>query len=162
MSARANLESAKLNVSYTKIIAPADGVIVERKVDVGQTVQASMSAPSFFVLSTPLDKLKLTASVDEAEIGKIRPGMEVRFTVDAYGQQPFTGTVDAVRLNATNSNNVVTYPVWITVPNPRSELRPSMTASLRIIISTASGRGPHAEHGAALPAERPTSTRRSA
>jgi len=139
VSANANLQSALLNVSYTKIVAPADGVIVERKVDVGQTVQASMQTPSFFVLSTPLEELKLTASVDEAEIGKIRPGMEVRFTVDAYGlQQVFPGQVEAVRLNATNSNNVVTYPVWITVPNPELKLRPAMTASLRIILSTAS------------------------
>jgi len=138
VSANANLESARLNVSYTQIKAPADGVIVERRVDVGQTVQASMQTPSFFVLSTPLEELKLTASVDEAEIGKIRPGMEVRFTVDAYGQKPFFGQVENVRLNATNSNNVVTYPVWITVPNPNLELRPAMTATLRIILSTAS------------------------
>ena len=137
IQADANLQSAQLNVSYTKIKAPDDGVIVERKVDVGQTVQASMQTPSFFVLSTPLEKLKLTASVDEAEIGKIRPGQEVRFTVDAYGQQPFYGQVDAVRLNATNSNNVVTYPVWISVPNPDLKLRPYMTASLRIVLSTA-------------------------
>lgn len=138
VQARANLESAKLNVSYTRITAPADGVIVERKVDVGQTVQSSMQVASFFVLATPLDNLKLTADVDEADIGKVRPGMEVRFTVDTYGQQQFRGTVDTVRLNATTTNNVVTYPVWITVPNPGLKLRPSMTASLRVILSTAS------------------------
>ncbi len=137
VSAEASLNSAKLNVSYTKIIAPADGVVVERRVDVGQTVQASMSTPSFFVLATPLESLKLTAGVDEADIGKIRPGMEVRFKVDAYGQKTFYGVVEAVRLNATNSNNVVTYPVWITVPNPRLELRPSMTANINIVLSTA-------------------------
>jgi HlyD family secretion protein len=136
VSARANLEAAKLNVSYTRIVAPADGVIVERKVDVGQTVQSSMQVASFFVLSTPLESLKLTAEVDESAIGEVRPGMDVRFTVDAYGQQQFRGTVDAVRLNATTTNNVVTYPVWITVPNPDLKLRPSMTASLRIIVST--------------------------
>jgi HlyD family secretion protein len=137
VQAEANLSSAKLNVSYTKIYAPADGVVVERRVDRGQTVQASMTTPSFFVLSTPLQNLKLTALVDEAEIGRIRPGMEVRFTVDAYGRKEFRGTVDAVRLNASVNNNVVTYPVWITVPNPELELRPSMTANLRIVISTA-------------------------
>ncbi len=137
VSARANLEAAKLNVSYTKIVAPADGVIVERKVDVGQTVQSSMQVASFFVLSTPLDNLRLTADVDEADIGRVRPGMDVRFTVDAYGKQQFHGTVDTVRLNATSNNSVVTYPVWITVPNPDLKLRPSMTANLRIILSTA-------------------------
>jgi HlyD family secretion protein len=132
-----DLEQAELNVTYTNIIAPDDGVVVERRVDVGQTVQASMTTPQFFVLAKPLVNLRLTAQVDEAEIGRIRPGMEVRFTVEAYGQKPFTGYVDAVRLNAAVANNVVTYPVWIRVPNPQLELRPSMTASLRIIISTA-------------------------
>ena len=137
VQADANLASAKLNVSYTKIYAPADGVVIERRVDRGQTVQASMTAPSFFVLSTPLTELKLTALVDEAEIGRIRRGMEVRFTVDAYGRREFLGTVDAVRLNASTNNNVVTYPVWITVPNDDLTLRPSLTANLRIVISTA-------------------------
>ena len=137
VQADANLSSAKLNVSYTKIYAPADGVVIERRVDRGQTVQASMTAPSFFVLATPLSELKLTALVDEAEIGRIRRGMEVRFTVDAYGRREFTGTVDAVRLNASTTNNVVTYPVWITVPNDDLTLRPSLTANLRIVISTA-------------------------
>jgi HlyD family secretion protein len=137
ISNRANLNAAELNVKYTKIIAPADGVIVERRVDVGQAVQASMSTPSFFIMSTPLDTLKLTANVDESEIGKIRTGMEVRFRVDSYGQKQFKGVVEAVRLNATSTNNVVTYPVWITVDNPQLELRPSMTATLNIVISTA-------------------------
>jgi HlyD family secretion protein len=137
VQARANLEAAKMNVSYTRIVAPADAVVLERRVDRGQTVQASMSTPSFFVLATPLTNLKLTALVDEAEIGRIRPGMEVRFTVDAYGRREFLGTVNAVRLNASVNNNVVTYPVWIDVPNSDLTLRPAMTASLRIVISTA-------------------------
>jgi hypothetical protein len=137
VQAQADLNQAELNVSYTKIKAPADGVVVERRVDVGQTVQASMTTPQFFVLAKPLENLRLTALVDEADIGRIRPGMEVRFTVEAYGQQNFTGYVDAVRLNASVNNNVVTYPVWISVPNPDLRLRPSMTASLKIILSTA-------------------------
>ena len=137
ISVEQQLAQAKLNVSYTKIISPADAVVVERRVDVGQTVQASMTTPSFFALSTPLDNLRLTAGVDEAEIGKIRPGMPVTFQVDAYGQKQFQGTVEAVRLNATNQNNVITYPVWISVPNERLELRPAMTASIKIILSMA-------------------------
>jgi HlyD family secretion protein len=137
IQATADLSQAELNVSYTKIYAPIDGVIVERKVDKGQTVQSSMTTPSFFVLATDLTSLKLTAGVDESEIGKIRPDMPVMFTVDAYGQTPFYGTVNAVRLNATNNQNVVTYPVWIDVPNPDLRLRPSMTAQVKIIISTA-------------------------
>jgi HlyD family secretion protein len=97
-----------------------------------------MTAPSFFVLATPLTQLKLTALVDEAEIGRIRSGMEVRFSVDAFGRREFKGTVNAVRLNAQTTNNVVTYPVWIDVPNEDLTLRPSLTASnLRIVISTA-------------------------
>ena len=137
VQAQADLNQAQMNVSYTKIKAPADGVVVERRVDVGQTVQASMTTPQFFVLAKPLENLRLTALVDEADIGRIRPGMEVRFTVEAYGQKNFTGYVDAVRLNATVNNNVVTYPVWISVPNPDLQLRPSMTASLKIILSIA-------------------------
>ena len=139
VSARASLAAAELNVEYCKIIAPADGVVVERRVDKGQTVQASMTSPSFFIMNTPLENLKLTANVDEAEIGKIRTGMEVRFKIDSYPGQTFTGTVEAVRLNATNNNNVVTYPVWINVPNAELKLRPFMTAALSIVLSEAQG-----------------------
>jgi HlyD family secretion protein len=137
IQARADLTQAELNVSYTKIISPIDGVVVDRRVDRGQTVQASLNTPSFFILATPLQNLKLTAGVDEADVGKLRTGMEVTFTVDAYGQTQFRGVVDAVRLNASVQNNVVTYPVWINVPNPDLRLRPSMTANIKIIVNTA-------------------------
>src|SRR5688572_11865060 len=115
---QASLNQAKLNVSYTKIYAPIDGVIVNRVVDKGQFVQASMTAPNFFTIATDLTTMKLSAGVDEAEIGKIRPGMPVTFTVDAYMPTQFSGVVEQVRLNATTQQNVVTYPVWISVPNP--------------------------------------------
>jgi HlyD family secretion protein len=137
VQARHNLASAMLNVDYTKIYAPDDGVVLERRVDVGQTVQASTTTPQFFILVKPLQNLRLTAQVDEAEIGRIRPGMEVRFIVEAYGQETFYGSVDTVRMNALTQNNVVTYPVWIRVPNADLRLRPSMTANPRIVISTA-------------------------
>lgn len=137
VQARANLSQAELNVSYTKIKSPIDGVVVNRIVDIGQTVQASMNTPQFFTIATDLRNLKLTAMVDESEIGKVRKGADVQFTVDAYQGQTFTGTVDAVRLNATTSSNVVTYPVWINAPNPDLRLRPSLTANIRIIVSTA-------------------------
>jgi HlyD family secretion protein len=130
----ASLDQAKLNVSYTKIYAPIDGVIVDRRVDKGQFVQSSMTAPQFFTIATDMRQMRLSAGVDEAEIGKIQRGMDVTFRVDAYGQQRFRGTVEQVRLNATNSQNVVTYPVWISVQNPDFRLRPSMTANLEIII----------------------------
>ena len=96
-----------------------------------------MTTPQFFTIATDLTTLKLSASVDEADIGYIRRGMRVAFTVDSYQGQTFYGTVDAVRLNAQTQNNVVTYPVWINVQNPDLKLRPSMTASLRIIVDQA-------------------------
>jgi len=136
VSQRKNLEQAQLNVSYTKIYSPIDGVVVQRLVDVGQAVQSSTTTPQFFTLATDLRELKLTGGVDEADIGKIRPGQEVVFTVDAYDQEEFYGVVNSVRLNATTQSNVVTYPVWIDAPNPDLKLRPSMTANLKIIIST--------------------------
>ena len=104
---------------------------------VGQTVQSSMSVASFFVIVTPLQQLRLTAGVDEADIGRVRAGMPVEFLVETYGQTKFYGEVDAVRMNATNQNNVVTYPVWIKVENQDLRLRPSLTASAKIIISRA-------------------------
>ncbi|HYN05863.1 MAG TPA: efflux RND transporter periplasmic adaptor subunit [Vicinamibacterales bacterium] len=138
VQSEANLRQAKLNVSYTTIVSPIDGVVVERRVDRGQTVQSSTNAPTFFILATDLRTLRLSAGVDEADIGRVEVGQRVVFRVDAYGGQEFEGTVDTVRLNATNTNNVVTYPVWIKVPNPELKLRPSMTATLRVIIQTAS------------------------
>jgi len=133
----ANLDQAELNVSYTKVYAPIDGVVVNRLVDVGQFVQASMNSPQFFTIATDLRDLKLSAGVDEAEIGKIQRGMAVNFTVDTYPNTTFTGTVEQVRLNATTQSNVVTYPVWINVRNPDLRLRPYLTANVDIIVRTA-------------------------
>jgi HlyD family secretion protein len=137
VQAEAQLNQAKLNVSYCTIKAPIDGVIVDRRVDVGVTVQSSMTTPQFFTIATDLTTLKLSAGVDEADIGYIRRNMEVTFTVDSYPGVNFVGSVDAVRLNATTNQNVVTYPVWITVQNPDLLLRPSMTANLKIIVDRA-------------------------
>ncbi len=137
VQAQANLHQAELNVSYCTIRSPVDGVVIDRKVDIGQTVQASMTTPQFFTIATDLTTMKLSALVDESDIGSIRRGMAATFTVDAYGQQSFRGTVDSVRLDAQSSNNVVTYPVWITVQNPDLKLLPSMTANLRIIVDRA-------------------------
>ena len=136
VQARASLAQAELNVQYCTIRSPIDGVVVNRAVDVGQTVQSSMNVATFFTIATDLTSLKLTAGVDEADIGKIRPNMNVNFTVDSYPNQTFLGTVNAVRLNATTTNNVVTYPVWIDVPNPDLKLRPSMTAQVKIVVNT--------------------------
>ncbi len=133
----AQLTQAKLNVSYCTIRSPIDGVVVNRFVDVGQTVQASLNAPQFFMIASDLTTLRLAAGVDEADIGRLRRGMSVSFTVDSYRGQTFRGLVDAVRLNAQNQNSVVTYPVWIQVPNADLKLRPSMTANLQILVDTA-------------------------
>jgi HlyD family secretion protein len=136
-TAEANLDQAKLNLNYTTIRSPIDGVVINRLVDVGQTVQSSMNVAQFFTLATDLHSLRLEAIVDEAEIGRIRPGMTAEFTVGSYGDRTFRGSVETVTLNAQTQNNVVTYPVWVTVPNPDLLLRPSMTATVRIFVSTA-------------------------
>lgn len=135
VQAEANLAAARLNITYATIRSPIDGVVVQRRVDRGQTIRASMTAPSFFMLVTPLQLLKLTAWVDEADIGRVRPGMAVQFRVGTYGEDLFDGTVEAVRLNASRSNDVVSYPVWIHVPNDDLRLRPSMTAEVFINVS---------------------------
>jgi multidrug efflux pump subunit AcrA (membrane-fusion protein) len=137
VQARANLAQARLNVSYTEVKSPIDGVVVNRRVDIGQSVQSSMNITPFYDIATDLKNLRLTAGVDEAEIGKIRQGMSVTFQVDTYPNTTFRGTVETVRLNASTQNNVVTYPVWINVPNDDLRLRPSLTATLRVIINTA-------------------------
>ena len=136
VQARANMSQAELNVSYTQVRSPIDGVVVNRLVDVGQSVQSSMNITPFFEIATDLSTLRLTAGVDEADIGKIRPGMSVEFTVDTYQNTTFRGSVENVNLNASTQNNVVTYPVWINVPNPDYRLRPSLTANIRIIVNT--------------------------
>jgi HlyD family secretion protein len=137
VQARANLAAAQLNLGYTKIFSPIDGIVINRRVDIGQAVQASMTTPSFFMLSTPLQVMKLTAQVDEADVGRVRPGMTVRFRVNTFGPELFTGVVEAVRLNAMRANEVVTYPVWIHVPNQDMRLRPGMTATVLIEVSEA-------------------------
>jgi HlyD family secretion protein len=128
----ANLNQAKLNLSYTIIRSPIDGVVVNRMVDEGQAVQSSMNVAQFFILATDLRVLRVNAGIDEAEIGKIQPGMPVTFTVDTYEGTTFNGVVDTVRLNASTQNNVVTYPVWIRVQNDDLRLRPALTATVRI------------------------------
>jgi HlyD family secretion protein len=136
---QSNLDQAKTNLGYTTIKSPINGVVVNRLVDKGSTVQASMSTPQFFVLATDLTHMKLTGGVDESEIGKIHPGQTARFTVDAYQGQTFEGTVNSVRLNAQTQNNVVTYQCVIDVVNPDLKLRPGMTAQIKIQISNAVG-----------------------
>jgi HlyD family secretion protein len=137
VQAQANLDQANLNVQYCTIRSPIDGVVINRVVDIGQTVQASMNTPNFFTLATDLTQLHVEAGVDEADVGKIRRNQDVRFGVDAYQGQIFHGTISSVRLNPTTVSNVVTYTAVIDVKNPDLKLRPGMTANLTIVIETA-------------------------
>lgn len=133
---QAALRQAKTNLGYTKIYSPVDGQVVDRSYDVGQTVAASFSAPTLFTIAQDLTKMQVQASVDQSDIGQVKVGQPVRFTVDAYPDEQFRAAVSQVRLNATVNQNVITYPVIIAVANPDLKLRPSMTADVTIQVST--------------------------
>jgi HlyD family secretion protein len=137
VQARAQLEQAQVNLGHTVITAPIDGVVVARSVDVGQTVAASMQAPTLFVIAGDLSQMQVLASVDESDIGRVRQGQPVSFTVDAYPGETFTGTVSQVRLQPTVDQNVVSYTTVIDVPNRSQKLKPGMTASVSIEIARA-------------------------
>lgn len=133
---QASLKQAKTNLGYTKIYSPIDGQVVDRQYDIGQTVAASFSAPTLFTIAQDLTKMQVQADVDQSDIGRIKVGQPVNFTVDAYPEEPFRGAISQVRLNATVNQNVITYPVIIEVPNPDLRLRPSMTADVTIDVAT--------------------------
>src|SRR5688572_28013074 len=135
VSAEFNLEQARLNVGYATIPSTIDGVVVDRKVDPGMTVQSSQNVATLFTLAEDLTVLKLEGGVDESEIGKVRQGMTVRFGVDAYPNQTFQGQITMVRLNPTIQSNVVTYTTVAEVSNADLRLKPGMTASMRIEVS---------------------------
>jgi HlyD family secretion protein len=130
--AGASLNQAQVNLSHTIIRSPIDGVVIARNVDVGQTVAASMSAPTLYILARDLAEMRVNASIDESDIGEILPGQPVRFRVDAYPNETFTGTVSQVRLQPEVQQNVVSYVTVIDVPNPDLKLKPGMTASVTI------------------------------
>ena len=130
--ARASLRQAQVNLEKTVITSPIDGIVIARNVDVGQTVAASLQAPTLFVIAADLSQMQLKANIDEADLGRIAEGQAVRFTVDAYPGQTFTGTVRQVRLNPVIEQNVVTYAAIITAANPELMLKPGMTASVTV------------------------------
>jgi HlyD family secretion protein len=136
-SAQVALDRARKNLSYTEIYAPIDGVVVERNVDVGQTVAASLSAPQLFLIANDLSQMQILASVDESDIGQIHEGQEVRFTVQAYPNQNFTGTVRQVRLQSATTENVVNYTVVVSVSNAKGTLLPGMTATVEFLTGSA-------------------------
>ena len=136
-SAQIALEKARQNLSYTNIYSPIDGVVVERAMDVGQTVAASLSAPKLFVIANDLSQMQILASVDESDIGKITPGQNVTFSVQSYPERKFIGAVDQVRLNSTTLNNVVSYTAVVRVTNTDGKLLPGMTASVKFVTGSA-------------------------
>lgn len=132
----AALSQTLTNLRYTRISSPIDGIVVDRQYDVGQTVAASFQAPTLFSIAQDLTKMQVQADVDQSDIGRIQVGQIARFTVDAYPDQEFRGRIAQIRLNAQVTQNVVTYPVIIEVPNPDEKLRPKMTANVTIDVST--------------------------
>jgi HlyD family secretion protein len=126
----ATLEISQVNLNYTTIVSPVDGVVISRNVDVGQTVSASLSAPTLFVIAANLKSIQIQASVSEADIGRISEDQRASFTVDAYRDMRFRGKVSQVRLAPTTVQNVVTYTVMINAENPEEKLLPGMTASI--------------------------------
>ena len=134
--AQAGLAQAQTDLNNSKIVAPIDGVVVDRQYDVGQPVAASFQAPTIFTIAQDLTKMQVSADVSESDIGMCKEGQSVRFTVDAYPDQVFHGVISQIRLNATVNQNVVTYPVIIGVSNPDLALRPNMTANVSIDVAT--------------------------
>jgi HlyD family secretion protein len=131
------VEVAQTNLDYTTIHAPIDGTVVARNVDVGQTVAASLQAPTLFTIAQDLTKMQVYAKTDESDVGQIRSGQKVTFKVDAYPRETFTGTVSQVRMNSTVVQNVVTYDTIIDFNNPELKLFPGMTAYVSIPVATA-------------------------
>lgn len=135
IQSRSQLNTQEVNLGHTVIKAPIDGIVISRSVDQGQTVASSMNAPTLYVLAADLTKMQVVASIDEAEIGRMRPGQPVTFRVDAYPTEQFEGLVQQVRLLPTTVQNVVTYSTVISVPNPELKLKPGMTANVTIEIA---------------------------
>ena len=130
--AQASMTKVRRNLSYATITSPIDGVVISRAVEEGQTVAAGFETPTLFTIAKDLADMQVIADVDEADIGQVKEGQNVTFTVDAYPDDVFGGTVRQVRLEATTTSNVVTYEVVITAPNPDLKLKPGLTANVTI------------------------------
>ena len=137
--AKATLDNSMINLDYTNITSPVDGIVINRKIDPGQTVAASFQTPELFVVAPDMrNEMHIHGSVDEADIGLVKSAQHraypATFTVDAYPEKTFTGTIYEIRMNSTTVQNVVTYPVIVSAPNPDLELLPGMTASLSLQV----------------------------
>jgi len=139
VQAQAAFTLAETNLHYTKIVAPVDGIVISRNVDVGQTVAATFQTPTLFTIAQDLSKMQINTSVDEADIGNISVGQQARFTVDAYPDITFTGTVTQIRNAPVVVQNVVTYDVIIGVDNKDMKLKPGMTANVSILVASLHG-----------------------
>lgn len=135
-NAKTNVREARVNLSYAEIYSPIDGIVLDRQVEEGQTVAASFSTPTMFIIAKDLKNMQVEADIDEADIGQVAVGQRVVFTVDAYPTLSFEGTVGQIRLQPTVTNNVVTYTVIINAQNPDEKLFPGMTASVTIITQS--------------------------
>ena len=137
--AQATLTGDLTNLSYTTIRSPIDGVVISRDIDIGQTVASSYQTPKMFEVANNLKQMQVEASVDEADIGQVKNGQSVTFTVDAYPDEEFTGTVSQIRLDPEVSQNVTAYTVIVMVENPDLKLRPGMTATITVLINKHDG-----------------------
>ena len=144
-NAQASYDQAMVDLGYAEIYSPIDGIVLDRAVEVGQTVAASFSTPTLFTLANDLTKMQVEADVDEADIGQVKVGQRVSFTVDAYMEDVFDGTVNQIRMKPTTTSNVVTYTVIIDAPNPDQKLFPGMTASVTIVTEEQKGLAAPAE-----------------
>lgn len=138
-SAKEEVQRAQTNLGYATITSPIDGIVVSKSVEEGQTVNANMSTPDLFTIAQDLTNMQVVADVDEADIGDVKKGERVTFTVDAYPNDTFEGTVTQVRLEATTTNNVVTYEVVISAPNADLKLKPGLTANVVIYTQESNG-----------------------
>ena len=138
-SSKENVQRAQTNLGYATITSPIDGTVISKSVEEGQTVAASFNTPELFTIAKDLTNMQVVANVDEADIGNVKEGNRVTFTVDAYPDDTFEGTVKQVRLEATTNNNVVTYEVVISAPNADLKLKPGLTANVTIYTQERSG-----------------------
>ena len=138
-SSKENVQKAQTNLGYATITSPIDGTVISKSVEEGQTVAASFNTPELFTIAKDLTNMQVVANVDEADIGGVKEGDRVTFTVDAYPDDTFEGTVKQVRLEATTTNNVVTYEVVISAPNTDLKLKPGLTANVTIYTQERSG-----------------------
>jgi HlyD family secretion protein len=132
---KAQLDQAQVNLNYCTVRSPINGVVISRSVDVGQTVAASLAAPTLFTIAEDLSRMQVDTSVAEADVGRLKPGMEATFTVDAYPNERFKGTIRQIRNAAQTVQNVVTYDAVIDVQNPELKLKPGMTANCTVIYA---------------------------